>query len=183
MHLWEQIVVHAEAFGAPTPALMPLQLPATPAISWLALEYPETTVIDGERLCYTAHFARPFDTASPQCGVLLDEWPEVLPANDQTAAVAFHFNRPNAEPAQVWLLATPSGFGEGWAWDDVVDSVREAFERARRRAVEPGQLDATPYARFLPAAVTATTMYAVAIATNLARNNGLLHALGEDPNA
>jgi len=54
--------------------------------------------------------------------------------------------------------------------------VRETFERARRRAVEPAHLDATPYARFLPAVVTATTVFPIAITVNLARNNGLFQA-------
>jgi len=178
---WEQIVMHSEAFVSSALTLMPLQLPAHPALPWLALAYPSGTVIEGERLCYTAHFSNAFDPALPQCGLLIDEWPEVLPANEQTAAVAFHFDRPNAEPPQCWLLATPSQFGEGWSWEDVVESARETFERARRRAVEPAHLDATPYARFLPAVVTATTVFPIAITVNLARNNGLFQA--EIPNA
>jgi hypothetical protein len=184
MRAWEQVVMHAEALGGATPALTPLQLPASPATAWLAVEYPEHTAVDSDRLCYTAHFARPFDVTVPHCGLVFDEWPEVLPATEQTAAVAFQFDRPSAEPPQVWLLATPSDFGHGWSWEDVVESVREAFERARRRAVEPAHLDTTPYARFLPAVVTATTAFPIAIATNLARNNGLSAALaGEPPDA
>lgn len=180
---WEQIVIHSEAFVSTELTLMPLQLPAQPALPWLALAYPSSTIIDGERLCYTAHFSNAFDPALPQCGLLIDEWPEVLPAKEQTAAVSFHFDRPNAEPPQCWLLATPSQFGDGWSWEDVVESVRETFERARRRAVEPAHLDATPYARVLPAVVTATTVFPIAITVNLARNNGLFHALAENPNA
>ncbi|HJU66154.1 MAG TPA: hypothetical protein VJ596_10780, partial [Gemmatimonadaceae bacterium] len=179
LHAWEQVVVHAEAFGATAPALTPLQLPSAPRGPWLALEYPEETIIDSERLCYTACFVRPFDVDAPQCGLLLDEWTEVLPATEQTAAVTFHFDRPNAEPPQVWLLATPSRFGQGWSWDDIVESVREAFERARRRAVEPAQIDMTRYARFLPGVITAATGSPISIATNLARNNGLWQAQAE----
>ena len=181
LRLWEQIMMHSEAFGSDALTLTPLQLPAEPATAWLALAYPPATNIEGERLCYSAHFAQPFDPAARQCGLLIDEWPEVLPAREQTPAIAFHFDRPSAEPPQTWLLATPSQFGEGWSWDDVVESVREAFERARRRAVEPAHLDSTAYARFLPAVVMATTLFPIAISTNLARNNGLLRALEDVP--
>jgi hypothetical protein len=176
MHSWETLVMYGEAFGAGSAALTPIQLPASPALPWLALEFPGDTVLDGDRLCYTAHYVRPFDADTPQCGLLIDEWTEVIPATDQTAAIAFHFDRPSAEPPQVWLLATPSGFGAGWSWDDVVGAVNEAFERARRRAVEAKQIDSTPYARFLPATITATTVFPIAIAANLARNNGLATA-------
>jgi hypothetical protein len=176
MHTWEKIVMQGEAFGAGSAALTPIQLPAAPALRWLALEFPGDTVLNGDRLCYTAHYVQPFDVGAPQCGLLVDEWTEVISATSQTAAIAFHFDRPNAEPPQVWLLATPSNFGAGWSWDDVVDSVNEAFERARRRAVEPEHIDATPYARFLPATITATTVFPIAIAANLARNSGLLEA-------
>jgi len=179
----EQVAVLSEGLDRPRLSLLPLQLASTPVAPWLALEFPSDTVVEGEVLCYTAHCARPFDPSAPQCGLLIDEWPELLPDEQQTAAVTFHFDRPNAEPPQCWLLVTPSRFGEGWSWDDVVEGVRETFERARRRTVEPVHLDATPYARFLPATVTATTFFPIAIATDLARNNGLLRALAEEPHA
>ncbi|HJU91191.1 MAG TPA: hypothetical protein VJ672_17525, partial [Gemmatimonadaceae bacterium] len=180
---WEQAAVMSEGFGRPTLSFTPLQLALQPVTPWLALEYPAGTTVEGEALCYTAHFAQTFDPSEPQCGLLIDEWPEVIPAAEQTAALTFQYDRPNAEPPQCWLLVTPSRFGQGWSWDDVVDGVRETFERARRRAVEPAHVDATPYARFLPATVMATTLFPIAIATNLARNNGLLHALAESPHA
>jgi hypothetical protein len=176
MHAWEQVVMQGEAFGVGSMSLTPIQVPSTPALRWLALEFPDDTVLDGEHLAYTAHYVNPFDSSAPQCGLLIDEWTEVLPAVDQTAAVAFNFDRPNAEPPQVWLLATPSTFGSGWSWDDVVGAVNEAFERARRRAVEPELIDATPYARFLPAVITATSVFPIAITANLAINNGLVAA-------
>ena len=50
MHVWEQIVMHGEAFGGWSAALTPIQLPASPALRWLALEFPSDTVLNGEHL-------------------------------------------------------------------------------------------------------------------------------------
>jgi hypothetical protein len=71
------------------------------------------------------------------------------------------------------LLVTPAGLGATWRWEDVVDAVAETFALARLRAVEPAHVDTTPYARFLPATVAASTLMQVSIALNLAANNGL----------
>ena len=42
-----------------------------------------------------------------QCGLVLDEWTESVPAKQATTGVAFHFNRPNATAPQALLLAVP----------------------------------------------------------------------------
>jgi hypothetical protein len=44
---------------------------------------------------------------------------------------------------------------------------------ARKRAVEPAQVDETAYARFLPATVMAVTINNLTITANLAVNNGV----------
>jgi hypothetical protein len=42
---------------------------------------------------------------------------------------------------------------------------------AKKRAVEPDQIDTTPYGRFLPALVSAVTAYPITAALKLALNN------------
>ena len=49
--------------------------------------------------------------------------------------------------------------------------LHETLDLAAKRAVEPAQIDATPYARFLPATITAATLYGISIATAFAANN------------
>jgi hypothetical protein len=153
------------------PTLLPLQIPWTAGEHWLGLEYPPEYAPAGERLCYTAHFVQPFDPDEPQCGLLLDEWTEIVPAPRETTGLTFHYDRPNAEAPQVLLLVTPPVFAGAWQWDDIVDAVRETFERAKSRAVEPGHVDQTAYARFLPMTVMAATLHQISIMTNVARNN------------
>ena len=40
-----------------------------------------------------------------QCGLLLDEWTELVPSARETTGIAFHFDRPNAVAPQAMLLA------------------------------------------------------------------------------
>jgi hypothetical protein len=161
------------------PALLPVQLPWNPGEHWLALEYPPGFTPAGERLCYTAHFVRPFDPAEAQCGLILDEWTEVIPAERETTGLTFHFDRPNAEAPQVLLLVTPPRFTGAWRWEDIVDGVRDTFHRARSRLVEPDHVDQTAYARFIPMTAMAVTLHPISIMTNLARNNDFLTYLAQ----
>jgi hypothetical protein len=172
MQHWEQLVILTGAFGLTEPDLTPLQIPFHSDDSWLALEYPADYKFDGDRLLYTVHFAAaPFDKTEPQCGMLLDEWTEVVPGDTETTGLTFHFDRPNAEPPQAFLLVVPPAFTGAWHWEDVLDAVNETLERAKRRAVEPTQIDDTAYARFLPATIAAVTLYQISIMLNWAENN------------
>ena len=168
--LWEHVLVTAEALRTVPPELTPLQLPYRPDDVWLGLRFPDDYQHDGDRLAYTAHFAVSFDPAARQCGLLIDEWTEVLPAVEETTGVVFHYDRPNTEPPQAMLLAMSPRMSGGWQWPDLVDAVRETFAEARLRAVEPAQVDGEPHAQFLPAAITAATQFPITVGLNLAMN-------------
>jgi hypothetical protein len=175
LRAWEAIVVLAGGFERPEPELVPLQLPYAPADSWLALRFPGDYVIDGDRLLYSAHYARPFAAGERQCALLLDEWTEVIPGEEATTGVALNYDRPNAEAPQSLLLVTPAAWDGAWHWDDLVGALDETLDLAKARAVEPAHVDTTPYARFLPTTVMAATLRGMTIGTTLAVNN---HALG-----
>jgi hypothetical protein len=170
----EQTVLLSEALGPDEPSLVPIQLPHVPGEPWLGLEYPAGTAILGERLLYTAHYGIPFDAAADQCGLLLDEWTEVLPGTQETTGIAFHYDGPSSEPPQSWLLVVPPDPAAAWTFADVVDAVGETLDLARLRAVEPDDLDALPWARFLPAVITAATLHPITISVDLGRSNSSL---------
>jgi hypothetical protein len=109
-----------------------------------------------------------------QCGLLIDEWTEVIPATTRDTALTFNFNRPDNEPPQTMLLVTSPSITGTWAWTDLVDALVETLALAKKRAVEPTHLDPTVYSRFLPATVTASTSYAITISTALAAANGVM---------
>jgi len=174
LHAYEQVTMLAGALGRAEPELTAIQLPHRPGDRWLALQFPDGTPLDSDRLLYSAHFAQPFDKASRrQCGLLLDEWTEVIPASDTTTGIAFHYDRPSTEAPQAMLLVTPADFTGGWRWEDLVDALHDTLDLAKRRAVEPAQIDATPYAPLLPATVMAVTARQLTISANLALNSEL----------
>jgi hypothetical protein len=173
MRAWEQLVMLVEGFGLGELELHSIQLPFVPGDSWLALEFPPGQQLDRERLLYTAHFAKDFDKSAVQCGLLLDEWTEIIPASDVDTGIAFHHDRPNCEAPQTMLLVTPSDFRGTWRWDDLVDALNETLDLAKLRGIEPRHIDETPYAPFLPATIMATQAQQLTISVNLAMNNDL----------
>lgn len=174
----ENAYVLSEAFGAAPAALTPVQLPFVANDRWMALEFDTANAGRNERLLYTGHFAVAFNSAAEQCALLLDEWPELVPATDVMSGVTFQFDRPNSEPPQTMLLALPSAPAENWHWDDLIDTLRETLDNARLRAVEPANVDQSPYAHFLPATLTAVTLHQITIATNYAVNNAIYDKIG-----
>ena len=171
LHHWENVVLLGDALQVGCPCeLMPLQLPCMNGESWLAMEFPPETKIESDRLLYIAHFAETFDRTKPICGLLVDEWTETIPNAEETTGIAFHFNRPNAEPPQTWLLALPSTQDGSWSWDELLMAVNVTLDSAKRRAIEPAHIDSTAYSWFLPATLSAYTTPEISISNNLFRN-------------
>jgi hypothetical protein len=185
--LWEKTVLLADALLGPggllgttllgwkEPLLSPVQLPYVPKDHWLGLEFAKDPNLPDQlaedRLLFTAHYAAGL-SADTQCGLVFDEWTEVIPAEKETTGVALHVDGPNAEPPQAMLLVAPPVREAGtWTADDLVDAVTETFELARTRAVEPEHLDDTAYAHMLPATVLSATREPITIGTDLALAN------------
>jgi hypothetical protein len=176
---WEAVVMLAGGFGLPEPELVPLQLPHVAGASWLALRFPEDEAIACEHLLYTAHLAVAPQQGERVCGLLLDEWTEVLPGDEAVTGIALHHDRPNAEAPQALLLVTPAAWDGTWHAEDLVGALDETLDLAKARAVEPVHVDATPYARFLPATVMAATLRGMTIGAVLAANNHALEAIAD----
>ena len=174
LNAWEQAVVFAGSLGVAEHDLQPLQLPFVAGDPWLGLGFPADTALDHDRLLYTAHFATPFQPAATQCGLLLDEWSETIPLDTIDTAVAFHYDRPNSEAPQVMLLVMPTDQRGTWRWDDLLDTLNDTLDRAKRRAVEPVHLDASPLAPFLPATTVASQVIQLTIALDFALNNKIV---------
>ena len=138
----EQVAILAEAFGRGVPALDPAQLPHRAGERWLALEYPATKAIDGERLLYTAQLRRAVRPGGARsAALLLDEWTEVIPRPAATTGIAIHFDQPSCEAPQALLLVTPATWDGRWQWADLSARcpTRSARAPARRRAGAGGR--------------------------------------------
>lgn len=177
---WESVTQFGEALNNVSLSLTPLQFPYRSDDHWLALQYPDTQpgtgdpfVIGGDKLLYTAHYADAFAQNAAICGLLLDEWTEVIPTTQETTGLTFHYDRPNCEAPQSLLLALPANFTGHWQWQDLVDTLHETLDMARKRAVEPAHWNETEYARFLPAVISSVTRYPIMMTLDLAFNNAV----------
>ncbi|MFE3203191.1 hypothetical protein [Embleya sp. NPDC059237] len=181
--LWEKAVALGDALRGPggllsnvvgwqEPQLTPIQFPYRAGDHWLAMEFKAGTTIVEDRLLFTAQYMpEPLLAGPRRCGLLFDEWTEVIPAERETTGIAVHFDAPDSEPPQAMLLVVPPVATDPLAWEDLVAAVEETFELARIRAVEPQHLDDTAYAQLLPATVMSATRQPITISTDLAIAN------------
>jgi hypothetical protein len=174
LHAWESAANLSPTLGAADLPLTPVQFPFVEVAPWVAMQYDPAYVVDREHLLYTAQYPPGgFDQSKAQCGLLLDEWTEVIPSRVRTAGLAFQYDRPNSEAPQSILIVTPATLGERWQWEDLIGALNETLDLAKKRALEPSQIDPFTYARFLPATITASTTYAITISATLAAANGV----------
>ena len=148
IHTWETVRTLADALSDTVLEMSPVQVPHRDQDSWLAVEFPADDPLDASKpfgisrdtLSITAHGSAAFQIGV-QRGLLLDEWTEEIPSSGENTGIAFRFNQPNAVPPQTLLLAvTPEETG-AWDWDALVGTVNDTLARAKRRAVEPAQLE------------------------------------------
>ncbi|HVE83985.1 MAG TPA: hypothetical protein VND93_14105, partial [Myxococcales bacterium] len=181
----ERTTLLGEALGAVgSPALEVVQLPYRAGDAWLGLRFPDGYELKEDKLLYTAHFGpnAEIDPTQPErtySGLMLDEWVEVIPTDQLTTGLAFHFDRPGSEAPQAILLATPPEHRGGWRWQDLVETLHETLDFARLRAVEPAQLDRTALGPLVPAVLSAVTLMPITAMLNFAFNNNVHAVLAE----
>lgn len=134
-------------------SLSPIQLPFDADGKWVGREFGDFTP-QNDTTSVVLHAAEALNFSAPLCGLVLDEWTEVIPEKEVNAGISFHFNRPNAMPPQAILLAVPPRMQGNWNWDDLMAILHETLDRARMRAVEPNQLLTGPTFQTLPTAMT-----------------------------
>ncbi|MEM7372559.1 MAG: hypothetical protein AAF587_28320 [Bacteroidota bacterium] len=170
LYHWEHVVMHVEGMN-PSQSLnvTPLQFPFQPNDSWLALAFPSEYSLETDKLLYTAHAP---SAAATQCGILVDEWTEVIPVKTETTGLSFHYDQPNNEAPQAMLLVTTPEFAtnQEWKWQHLVNSLHETLDLAKLRAVEPAHIESSPYAQFSPATVSAAPFRLVTMGLNYAHN-------------
>ena len=191
----EQAIMAIEGLTGNDIELTPVQFPMLDPYCWFACEFGhpdedtnknlQSLFRENDHLLYTAYYHEPFNMGNDVCGLLIDEWTEVVPTEEETAGTTFHFDRPDSEPPQTMLLAvSPQLLGEGWEWEDLVAVLNDTLAEVKLRAVEPQQIEQdttsesgsssvqnTGYANMLPATISATTKYPVSIMLNYAFNN------------
>ncbi len=168
--LLESSLTYALHLTGVSSSLTPVQLPVRTADHWVAVEYPPEMIIDTDILSISALLPATYDATTTQCGLMIDEWTELIPSGKETTGIAFHYDQPNAMPPQTLLLAVTPELKGNWTWGDLMDILNDTLDSAKRRAVEPDLVDKSVYAQFLPAVMTAFSSQPVTISTNFAVN-------------
>jgi hypothetical protein len=139
----------------------PMQLPfKTEKYHWLAMPFKENDIDleKGNTLLYTAFTSQAATAPTEICGMLVDEWTELIPSKDETTGITFQYDRPNSEAPQTMLLVTPTKLTGNWQWNDLVDALSYTLDAAKSRAIEPEKIDKTAFASFLPAVLGAESL-------------------------
>jgi len=92
-----------------------------------------------------------------QEGLLLDDWTETIPATEETTGIVLNFDRPSAAAPQALLIAAPPSADGRWQWTELLGTVTDTFDRARLRAIEPDDLQASALFELLPATLAPFT--------------------------
>jgi hypothetical protein len=112
------------------------QLPPSPDERWVALPPPAGKTIPPGRLSLVIHAGNALKLDQPLCGLMVDEWVEVVPSPKETTALAFQYNPPDSCAPQTLLLAVPPVIGRAWSLWDLHRLLLDTFELAKLRAVD-----------------------------------------------
>ncbi|MFZ3165988.1 MAG: hypothetical protein WA130_00120 [Candidatus Methanoperedens sp.] len=130
-----------------------MQLPYEAKDSWLGLEFPSDMKVGKGKLSMLIHHfpqnTNP-DWRADFSGLLLDEWVEEIPGEEELTGISFQYNQPDSQPPQALLLAISPTIGNNWNWDKVSDIIDDTLRRAKQRAVGTGELAKTDWIGILP---------------------------------
>ncbi|MGZ9257734.1 MAG: hypothetical protein ACXW50_25175, partial [Candidatus Binatia bacterium] len=125
------------------------QLPYDANDRWVGLPLQAGQSLAGGKLSLAVQSAAPIDARRPLAGLLIDEWVEVVPNPQETTAISFQYDQPNAAPPQTILLAVPPQVDLPWTVWSLQQVLLETLDLARIRAVDPDALDEVGH--YLPA--------------------------------
>jgi hypothetical protein len=140
------------------------QVPHVPGQRWVGLELAENgQLIDGAASLVLQD--APASFAGKLCGIVVDEWTELVPSRNETTGIAFQYNPPDAAAPQAILLAVPPVIGKAWTVGGLNRVLLETMDMLRIRAVDPAALGDA--AHYLPATYLAFNVNADAVSTDL----------------
>jgi hypothetical protein len=140
------------------------QVPHAAGQRWVGLELLENgELVDGAASLVLQD--APASFGGDLCGLLVDEWTELVPRRNETTGIAFRYDPPDASAPQAILLAVPPVVGEPWTVGGLNRVLLETLDLLRIRAVDPAALGDA--AHYLPATYLAFNANADAVSTDL----------------
>lgn len=143
--LLETVRIMAEAASGNEVGFIMAQVPYRQADSWLGFEFPKeydgapfNIMDDTISLAVIGEAAT--DTKAAQSVLIVDDWTEKIPVDEEITGVAFHYNQASATaPQSVIVAIEPTGNGK-WDWSVLQGVLNDTLRRAKSRAVEPDHL-------------------------------------------
>lgn len=158
---FQKVELYSSALlGTTTADLTIAQLPLTTGDNyWLGMEFPDGHEVPDDNLSLVMQLPAVYDNLSSalHAGFILDEWIEELPEQNASTGIAIHYDNPNSEPPQVCLLAVTPEVTGNWKWDDLMETLNETLDWAKKRAVDPDLIKTTPLSQVLPATMASLT--------------------------
>ena len=137
--------------------LEPLDAGLNVITRWMGVEFPEDYEMPDENISFVFQSPAGHIATGLQAGIVVDDWVEEIPDKTAHTALAVHYNNPNSEPPQTCLLAVSPNLTGNWDWDDLMDTLYETLDWAKKRAIDPDLLNQTFYAQILPATYAAVS--------------------------
>jgi hypothetical protein len=134
---WSAPLSAAEVLGTgESLRLKVAQLPFDAADRWVGLPPEEGKDVLAGKLSLIVHAASTLKVDQPLCGLLIDEWVEVVPNSKETTAIAFQFNPPDTCAPQSVLLAVPPVPDQPWTVAGLHRVLLETLDLAKLRAID-----------------------------------------------
>ena len=162
---WRKLALYSKSLGTYRGTLDVVQLPFAEGARWVGLPFSESEKPPSGRLSLVLHRVAQPQPEKPWVGLVLDEWPELIPEKDATTGIAFHYDTPGAEPPQAILIAVPPTNAERWSQESLVATLNETLDMARVRAVDGELLG--ELGQVLPAIFLATNPANDTVSTDL----------------
>jgi hypothetical protein len=162
----------AQAFGGSAvypPSLTLAQVPAPTTLPdrWLALPIDTTNPPQKGRVALACVATGDPVAASTYAGLMIEEWPERIPGNQGSSAVAFHFEEPSARAPNALLLAVCPTQQELWDDPMLQAILAETLQLAKIRTVDLASVGSV--GQILPALYFALNLQEATISTQFAR--------------
>jgi hypothetical protein len=168
---WSAPLSAAEVLGTgESLRLKVAQLPFDVADRWVGLPPEEGKDVPAGKLSLVVHAASTLKVDQPLCGLLVDEWVEVVPSSKETTAIAFQFNPPDACAPQSVLLAVPPVPDQPWTVASLHRVLLETLDLAKLRAVDAEALGEIGH--YLPALFFAFNTNDEVVSTDFAQLTG-----------
>ncbi|GIH07763.1 hypothetical protein Rhe02_58300 [Rhizocola hellebori] len=161
---WQDLLVYGRALDRVMGRPRIAQLPATGA-PWAALPFASEAQRHRSGLVSLAMLGEP-PQAGAWCGLMLAEWPEIIPAREEDTGIAVQFDSPGAQAPQAVLIAVAPDARPAWSHSALEQTLLDTLRLAQIRALDLSQLGA--FGQVVPMTFLAANSAGHAVSTSFA---------------